>query len=121
MISLKNNKCILVYGLSNAEIIELTKRKIRFIIITKDMTSMKLKDITSGLKFQNTSNFEYSEKVILFNDYEENKLQKSIKEIRSFIKGGILAVVTETSKEWSFDYLINHLIEEREWFKNIKK
>ena len=59
--------------------------------------------------------------MILFNNYEDNKLQKSIKEIRKFVKGGILAVVTETSREWSFEYLINHLIEEREWFKNMQK
>ena len=118
---MKNNKCILVYGLENAEIIELTKRKIKFIIIKKEMLNIKIKDILSGLKSSEPSNFNISEKVILFNNYEDNKLQKSIKEIRKFVKGGILAVVTETSREWSFEYLINHLIEEREWFKNMQK
>ena len=30
---------------------------------------------------------------------------------------GIMAVVTPTSIEWTFDYLLEHLMEEREWFK----
>ena len=54
---MKNNKCILVYGLENAEIIELTKRKIKFIIITKEMLNIKIKDILSGLKSSEPSNF----------------------------------------------------------------
>ncbi|WP_243894292.1 DUF3783 domain-containing protein [Clostridium haemolyticum] len=30
-------------------------------------------------------------------------------------------MITETSIKWSFKDLLNHLIEEREWFKNNTK
>lgn len=113
-----NNKCILVYGLTNAELVELTKRKIKYILINSNMLDMKIEDILSGKKPSNLNNECINEKVILFNGYQDNKLQKAIKEIRSFTKGGILAVVTDTSKEWSFKYLLNHLMEERSWFES---
>ena len=32
----------------------------------------------------------------------------------------IMAVVTETSKEWQFNYLVEHLIEEREWYRSMQ-
>jgi len=47
----------------------------------------------------------------------EKELRETIKFIRRFIEGGVLAVVTEQSSKWTFDYLIEHLIEEREAYK----
>lgn len=118
---LNNNKCILVYGLSNSELVELTKRKINTIVIKEEMSSMKIKDIIDGLKFSVAQSKGIGEKAILFNNYEDKTLQKTIKEVRSFISGGVLAVITPTSIDWTFEYLLNHLIEEREWFKMQQK
>lgn len=58
-----------------------------------------------------------NEKALIFNGYNEKELKETIKFIRRFIEGGVLAVVTEQSSKWTFDYLIEHLIEEREFYK----
>jgi hypothetical protein len=58
------------------------------------------------------------EKVILFNDMSDEEIQKYIEHLRSSFKPlPILAVITETSEKWTFEYLVEHLIEEREKFK----
>ena len=54
------------------------------------------------------------EKVILFNGYGQNQLRTTIKSVRNLITGGILAVVTPISINWTFERLISHLILERE-------
>lgn len=118
---LNKNKSILVYGLNNSELIELTKRKINYVLIKEDMGAMKIFEIAGGLKFSNSNVKLPKEKAILFNNYSDKELQKSVQEIRTFVKGGVLAVITETSKNWTFEYLVNHLIEEREWYKSNQK
>ena len=117
VVSLNNNKCILVYGLTNEELVECAKRKIKTVVIRPDMASMKIADICKGLKFSTFDDLMPKEKAVLFNNYEDKDLNKAIKEVRGFVSGGILAVVTPTSSEWTFKYLLTHLIEEREWFK----
>jgi hypothetical protein len=58
------------------------------------------------------------EKVILFNDMSDEEIQKYIEHLRRTFKPlPILAVITETSGKWTFEYLVEHLIEEREKFK----
>ena len=37
-----------------------------------------------------------------------------IQTTRKIVKGGILAVVTPISKNWSVNYYVDHLIQERE-------
>ena len=37
------------------------------------------------------------------------------------VQGGVLAVVTPMSRNWSFKYLMNHLLEEREWYRKQQK
>jgi hypothetical protein len=55
------------------------------------------------------------EKVVLFNNFTDGELDKAIKSIRSNKSfKPILAVVTPTSLDWEFHYLLEHLIEERE-------
>ena len=44
-----------------------------------------------------------------------------IRETRSIVKKGVLAMVTPTSINWKFNYLIKHLIEEREWYLKNRK
>ena len=118
---MNKNKSILVYGLNNTELVELTKRKINYVLIKEDMGAMKIFEIAGGLKFSNSNVKLPKEKAILFNNYSDKELQKSVQGIRTFIKGGVLAVITETSKNWTFEYLVNHLIEEREWYKANQK
>lgn len=113
---LDNNKCILVYNLTKEELEKLNKKAdLKLIVVTDDMAEMKVKDIVEGIKILNYNNRMPNEKLILFNNYDEKGLVEAIKDIRSFINGGIIAVVTETTINWTFEYLLNHMIEERQW------
>lgn len=112
---LDNNKCILVYRLTDEELEELKKANLKLIVITDDMADMKIKDIIGGLRILNYNDRLAEQKLMLFNNFDEKLLMKTIKEVRAVVTGGILATVTPTSIEWTFEYLLNHLIEEREW------
>ena len=51
------------------------------------------------------------------NDSRYIATKVTIKFIRGFIKGGVLAVSTTQNYKWTFKYLLEHLVEEREWFE----
>lgn len=113
---LDNNKCILVYNLEREELEELKKRAdLKLIVVTDDMAEMKVSDLINGLKILKYNNRMPKEKLILFNNYDEKGLIAAVTYIRKIVKGGILASVTEVTINWSFEYLINHLIQERDW------
>jgi len=112
---LDNDKCILVYRLTDEELEELKRANLEFIVLTDDMADMKLEDIIGGLRILNYNNGLPEEKLILFNNFDENLLMKTIKEVRSVVTGGILATVTPTSIEWTLEHLLDHLVKEREW------
>lgn len=120
---LKNNKKILIYGFNKEEedIINnlLLKSKLpSYKVIEESMGKMKIKDILENLKFEIYDCKLPQEKVVLINNFDDKELNTIISAIRnSFSSAPILAVITETSINWSFDYLLKHLIEERELFK----
>ncbi|SFC68662.1 DUF3783 domain-containing protein [Clostridium uliginosum] len=118
---IQNIKCILVYGLEDNEIVKIKQRYGKVIKVTSDMSQMKVKDIISGLNIVDESQDMPKEYMIVFNGFNEGELKAAIKYIRSFINGGVLAVTTPTSCNWSFKYLLEHLIEEREWFETQQK
>ncbi|WP_347707551.1 DUF3783 domain-containing protein [Clostridium sp. cel8] len=117
------NKMILTYGLNENENkaidnIKLGNTKLEHKIIEKSMVGNKLKDIVNGNISSNNSKNLPDEKVVLFNDVSEDELNKLIYNIKkSFDVKPIFAVITKTSCEWTFDYLLENLIDEREWFK----
>ena len=118
---LSNNKCILVYNLPKDEVNELKNNGFKLIEISKEMSEMTIFDILHGLRFE-TVNVELpKETVILFNDFSDLEIKLAISEIRKRFKGGIFATVTPTSIEWKFSYLVEHLIEEREWYLRNQK
>lgn len=108
------SKCILVYGLSEEEIKKLKKINFKVIKIEKNMSFMKIKDILNKKEVIDEESSLPKEKVILFNGYGQNQLRTTIKSVRNIITGGILAVVTPISINWTFERLISHLILERE-------
>lgn len=108
------SKCVLVYGLSEEEIKKLKKINFKVIKIEKNMSSMKIKDILNKKEVIYEESSLPKEKVILFNGYGQNELRTTIKSVRNIITGGILAVVTPISINWTFERLISHLILERE-------
>ena len=108
------SKCVLVYGLSEEEIKKLKKINFKVIKIEKNMSFMKIKDILNKKEVIDEESSLPKEKVILFNGYGQNQLRTIIKSVRNIITGGILAVVTPISINWTFERLISHLILERE-------
>ena len=118
--TLDNNKLLLLYGFSEEEIVffdnllrEISVPSYR--IIEASMANMKLKDIIDGLKLDTYNKELPNEKIVLFNNFTDTELNDSIKKIRSESSlKPILAIVTPTSVNWEFHYLVEHLIEERE-------
>ena len=118
---LDNNKCILVYGLSNIEVVSLRELGYKIIEITPEMCEMTLMDVLLGMRFDIFNSNPIKEKVILYNNLSENEIRKAIADTRRNIKDGILAVVTEQSINWKISYLIKHLIYEKEWYSKVRK
>lgn len=118
---MQKNKCILVYGLSDDEVSKLERIKFKVLNITNNMANMKLKDILKQV--DNRENYIElpNEKVILFNGYGNSEMRTTIKSVRNAINGGILAVVTPISINWTFKYLLEHLVEEREFANGNKR
>lgn len=121
--ALKNSKLLLLYGFSEDELsffYNLVKElKIsEYRVIEKNMANMKLKDIINGLKIETYNKELPEERIVLFNNFTDAELNDAIKSIRAnaSIKP-ILAVVTPTSINWEFHYLVGHLMEEREQAK----
>lgn len=118
---LDNNKCILVYNVPQNDLKAIEKEGYKIIIVKNDMTNMTIKDILEGLKFETFNPKPINESVILFNNFSDEELKTCIKKIRETVKGGILATVTENSINWEFNYLAEHLAEEREWYLKQQK
>ncbi|WP_171011302.1 DUF3783 domain-containing protein [Haloimpatiens lingqiaonensis] len=117
-----NNSSILAYGFSDEENEFLnslcSEESLRFKIIKNTMANMKVKDILDGLMIEVYDREMPEEKTILFNNIEDFKLEELIGKIRANKNlVCILAVVTETSREWTFKELLKELLREREWYR----
>lgn len=118
---LNNNKCVLIYNAPEEVIDDLLASGYRIIDISNEMIDMTISDIIDGLKFETVNKKLSDETIILFNNFSDEEVRLNIKSIRGIYKEGIFAVVTPTSMEWKFSYLIEHLIEEREWYLKNQK
>lgn len=115
---LDNNKCILVYGLDDEELEKLRTANLKLIQVTPEMAAMKINDIVGGLRILTHNENMPKEKLVLFNNCESQELYILIRFIRNIIAKVILATVTQLTNEWTFEYLLSHLIEEREWIES---
>lgn len=125
---MNRNKVSLIYGFGEKE-----KEKIEGIVkryhlhklkeIDAAMAGMKVGDILADKAESAFSKAKMPvEKVILFNDMSDEEIQEYIKHLRMEFKPlPILAVITETSEKWTFEYLMEHLVEERERVKSSMK
>ncbi|MFD3155510.1 DUF3783 domain-containing protein [Haloimpatiens sp. FM7330] len=124
---LNNKKMILIYGFDENEkqyVRELLRKlgDIKIKLVEETMANMKIKDIIDGLMIKVYDKELPNQQVILFNNLNDKELEGIVSKIQSseFISP-ILAVVTKISKEWTFKKLVQHLIEEKQWFKKQKK
>jgi len=117
---LQNNKVILSYSLSEQEKNNISKLlNYNCKVVEQSMGKMKIKDILNGLKLEVINSQAPKEKLILFNNFEDEELKKTINLIKSVIQPApIFAIVTDTSINWTFEHLLKHLVEEREWYRN---
>lgn len=118
----KNNKCILAYGLSEEEVKKIESQNIKVIQINNDMALMTLENMINednGEEFRDE--LPKDEKVVIFYGFKDEQLKYTIRYIRGFVQGGILAVCTPQNYKWTFKYLLEHLFEEREWYKTQQK
>ena len=121
IVMLDNNKCILVYGLSNDDLEYIKKLQYKIIEITPEMCEMTLMDVLLGMRLEIFNSNPIKEKVILYNNLSEDEIRKAIVDTRQNIKDGILAVVTQQSINWKISYLIKHLRDEKEWYSKFRK
>lgn len=125
--TLDNDKLILIYGFNQEEISQigeliLNDDLIKFKVIDKHSGKMTVENIIQGLKLPTANKSIIEEKLILFNNLDDDELEKSIKVFRKNIdKNTIFAVVTPTSIKWTFEDLLKHLVEERKWIQSRKK
>lgn len=117
-----NNKCILAYGLDKEEIGKIENQNIKVIEVTNNTALMKLEDIINEkINKDSYEELPVNEKAIIFNGFKDEQLKVTIRYIRSFVQGGVLAICTPQNYKWTFSYLLEHLIEEREWFQSQQK
>ena len=117
-----NNKCILAYGLNSEEIKKIESQNIKVIEVNANMTSMTIEDIICEKPNENSfEELPLNEKALIFNGFKDDHLKTTIRYIRGFVKGGVLAISTAQNYKWTFKYLLEHLVEEREWFEAQQK
>lgn len=119
---LSNDKCILVYGFTKDEL-EVLKNiaNLKLIVVDPEMGAMQVKDIISGLKIETYNKNIARDKVVLFNNCESSQLTNIIKCIKKDIGNVLLAVTTPVNLKWTFEYLLDHLIEERNWIESTQE
>ena len=122
-----NRKVLLVYGFNEEEKSILKKLVMEnkipsFKCIDKSMATNSLEYILCDVDNSKFDGELPEEKVVLFNSCKDKEVTKAISAIKENISMDVIfAMVTETSVKWSFKDLLEHLIEEREWFKNNSK
>lgn len=124
---LNNDKLILIYGFSQEEIVNigeliLDNNLIKFKVIDRYGSKMTVENIIQGVRLPLADGNINDEKVVLFNNLNDEELEKTIKIFKNSIdKKTIFAVVTPTSINWTFDELLEHLMQERKWIEKRKK
>lgn len=118
---LSNNKCILVHSIPEEELKELRNDGFKVVEVSKEMAEMTVFDILNGLRFETVNANLPNEAVILFNGFSDQEIKLAITAIRKRYKEGIFAAVTPSSIQWKFSYLVQHLIEEKEWYLRNQK
>jgi len=120
---MKRNKVTLVYGFDENEIkgIELMAKENHLHgikIIDEAMAGLTVEEILRDTESKDSGKVMPDEKVLIFNDMSDEEIEKYVELLRREFKPlPIMAVVTETSEKWTFGYLVEHLIEEREKFR----
>jgi hypothetical protein len=123
----ETEKTLLVYGFNHQEE-EVLKKLLeknnlpQYKVVKDDMGEITLKDILLGRAYEKEICDLPKEKVVLFNRCEDSDVMNGMKAIKdNFNQNLVFAVVTPTSIGWKFKDILEHLMQEREWYENRKK
>ena len=121
-----NEKSILAYGLTEPQEEVLNELLVKQNIlpcrvIKKSMGNVTLKEVLQDVKKIKANTELPNEKLLIFSNFEDKELYQLIDDIRQIkTSDTILAAVTPTSINWTVNYLMHHLIAEREAYKKSK-
>lgn len=113
---------ILVYGLSEEEKERLMGEGLNLHQIHNGNAGGTLEELIENKEIPHEGAPLGIVKIMIFCGYETNdELKDLISKIRrEHVFGSIMAVITRTNLKWKFDYMIEHLLEEREENKQIE-
>ena len=121
-----NEKLILAYGLTKDEAEKLNsllskQNMLPCKVIEKNMGNVTIKEVLENIESEKSEIELPHEKLLLFNSYKDKELYDLIDSIRQIKSSNtILAAVTPTSINWTVNYLMQHLIEEREAYRKME-
>ncbi|MBU3158893.1 DUF3783 domain-containing protein [Clostridium frigoris] len=124
--NLINEKSILAYGLTGVEeevLNELLAKQniLPCRVIEKNMGNVTIREVLQDIKKIKVNTELPNEKLLIFSNFEDKELYELIDDIRQIKSSDtILAAVTPTSINWTVNYLMHHLIAEREAYKKSK-
>lgn len=121
-----NESTLLVYGFHiNEE--ETLKRILEennlpgYKVIDEQKYDLVLEDIIDGKQNESINGELPNEKVVLFYQCNDEEITSAMRQMKaSYASKPIFAVVTPTSIKWKFSYLLEHLMEEKSRFENMK-
>lgn len=120
---MSENRKILVYGLSDEEKERLVSEGLNLHQIHDGNAGGTLAELIENKEIPHVGAPLGVVKIMIFCGYETNEeLKEIISRIRrEHVFGSIMAVITKTNLKWKFDYMIEHLLEEREENRQIEK
>lgn len=109
------DRLLITHGLDDMELASLEVLGHKMKVITRDNAGSRLSELLEGIDKPSMGSIP-DEKVIIFNGYEDEELQENVVKFRQiFPVRPILAVVTDHSRNWTFEYLLTeHLIKDRD-------
>jgi len=126
-LSLVKDKVLLTFSLTKEEIEVLNEHFNKegakpCVVMESSLANYTLKEILEG-EAKNYPKEELPlEKIIIFNNFEGEKLHKAVTEVRALLQSRpILATITPVSINMKFKDVLEHLIEEREFHKKNSK
>lgn len=118
--------CLLIFGYQPEEIDKIkeylaTIAEIPLIVIEPDTVQTLIKDFVHNEVVKHTVSEPITEHAILFNAVSEFELNQFVHNYRSLqLPRPLFAMVTPTSREWSFQTLVKDLQEERAMFEKMR-
>ncbi len=117
------DKKIILGGWNDSELNKIfnLSNEVKYITVNNSNLNDTINEILSRNLTDNDGEQLY-EKIVIFHMFTKEEVFDFIKKFKNLkLQYPIFAVVTEHSINWKLSYLLEHLIEEREYFRKRKK